>query len=190
LTAAALGLAAGIDLVSAGVAGLVLLALWSYDRRLKAMSGLGNGLVALLAGCAPLTGAVAANGLAPAGWVGLLPTAVTLACFVAAREVLKTVEDVAGDRLMRKRTLAVRWGIDAALRVYVVLAAAAIASSWLPFLVQGYAAAYLVLMTIGVHIPLVRPLLARHEITPARAHDWLRWLKVSYLMGIVALLLA
>lgn len=183
--------AAAIDWIALTAAGIVLAALWLYDRRLKATPGWGNGLIALLAGCALLTGAVAAKGFDPGDWLPILPAATTLTCFVASREVLKTVEDVPGDRLLGKRTLAVRWGIPATLRLYAALAFATIILSWVPFLRQGYSVAYLGLMLVGVHLPLLRPLFTQADTaTPARTRGWLRWLKVSYLMGIAALLLA
>lgn len=83
--------------------GIVLGLLTFYNARLKATPGGGNLLIALLAGCTLLVGSVAALGFQRHAIVLLLAPFSVLTTFVAAREILKTLEDVSGDRLAGKQ---------------------------------------------------------------------------------------
>ena len=189
LTVAALILAASISLLAFGTATLVIALLYLYNQCLKASPGAGNGLIAVLAGCALLTGGVAALGFAPWQLLPLLPPMLTLMTFVGAREVLKTVEDMAGDGRVNKRTIAIQWGIVRTRRIYAALAITTLLLGLLPVWRLGYSVAYLGVMTVGVYLPLLLPLRHRH-LAAQEATSSLVWLKASYFAGILALLLA
>lgn len=177
-------------LAALGVIGL----LNAYNRWLKSLPGLGNLVIGLLAGCALVAGAVAQLGLLPALQSGIILPAAVLAAAITAREMLKTLEDIAGDRAAQRTTLATTLGATAALQVYTVFALAAwLLMPW-PVVRLGYAPAYLLCTALGVGLPLILPPVvawARHsDLTAARVRPYLRWLKISYIAGILALFLA
>ncbi len=200
------GFAAGLALVLAigaivlslplGIAGLLasvtaLFLLTIYNTRLKGTPGGGNVLVAVLAGCTLFVGSFAVLGPNRHALEALLLPALILICFIATREILKTVEDVAGDAAVSKRTVATSWGVTAALHIISVLTATTILVSLLPVFWLHYSITYLILMMVGIHAPLVftTVYLARDASQP-RVSRCLSLLKGSYFAGILALLLA
>ncbi|HXF62657.1 MAG TPA: UbiA family prenyltransferase [Caldilineaceae bacterium] len=184
-------MAATISAPALAVAALVLGLLQLYSRRLKATPGAGNLLIGLLAGAALVAGGVSAAGPDPARLWPLFPPALTLATFITAREVLKTLEDVSGDHAAGKSTLAVRYGPRVAHRVFVALALLTTCAALLPLLMLDYSWRYSWLMGLGVIAPLLGAAvdLAGEAATP-RARRWLALLKASYGAGLLALLLA
>ena len=169
------------------VMGLLLL----YNYRLKDTPGAGNALVAVLAGCTLLAGAYTVTGLQPETMGRVILPALMLTLFIAAREVLKTVEDAAGDELAGRRTLAAHHGVGRAFLWYRLLGAGACLLSLLPFLLLGYSVTYLALVVAGVAIPLLfSGLFLRHHSTTSQVSATLAILKASYFFGLLALLAA
>lgn len=187
----ALVLSIGLGWREALVALTVLGLLTLYNGRLKSSAGGGNLLIALLAGCTLLTGSVAALGF---GWPAiqlLWAPAATLATFIGARELLKTIEDLAGDQQAHKLTAAVHFGSQTVLRWIAVLTLLAIACSLVPVAVQSYSLRYLAVIALGVHAPLLYTVYQlRQKVTPQRVSHCLALLKGSYFAGLLALLLA
>jgi geranylgeranylglycerol-phosphate geranylgeranyltransferase len=115
------GLASTVDGLAVLAACFTLALLVAYNVRLKSTVLLGNGLIAALSGAALGVGgytvgdpwALFSQGT---GWPGVL-----VALFILAREVLKTIEDVAGDRSIGVRTVATAWGPGRAGQVFAVL---------------------------------------------------------------------
>lgn len=182
--------AATISMAAFAVAALVLVLLTLYNTRLKATPGYGNLLIGCLAGAALLTGGVAAQGWPWPRLVALVPPALTLALFVMAREMLKTLEDLPGDRAAGKQTLALRHGARA-IPALLMLPAWAVTFATAGALRLNYSWGYFMVVTLGVVLPLHAAALdlARHP-EPARARPWLVVLKGSYAAGILALLIA
>jgi 4-hydroxybenzoate polyprenyltransferase len=144
-----------------------------------------------LAGGALLAGGTAARGLDLILLTRLLAPALILAIFITAREMLKTLEDLPGDRAAGKQTLAARHGPAAVPRIVALLAwlltAVVLASS----LRLGFSAAYVTLAILGVLLPLHAAAVDLiHCPDPARARCWLVVLKGSYAAGILALWVA
>jgi geranylgeranylglycerol-phosphate geranylgeranyltransferase len=191
LALAALGLSAGLGWRELAVALAVLLLLTLYNLRLKATPGGGNLLVATLAGATLVTGAVASRGFS---WVAVAPVllpATLLTLFIAAREVLKTMEDVAGDQAAGKRTVAVQLGLRATVWLLAGLAVLTGLASVLPVLFQRFSWLYLLLVQVGVVAPLLFTVVHLwREVTVGRVRRCLRLLKASYFVGLAALLLA
>lgn len=190
LALALLGLsaAASVSLLALLVAAAVLLLLHLYNVRLKTTPALGNLLIGGLAGCALLAGGVAVYGLDAPRLLRLLPPALTLALFVTGRELLKTLEDLPGDRAAGKQTLALRRGTQAvaalvALAAWLTTAAALSGVVWL-----GYSGLYAMLVSLGVLLPLHAAALDLwRDPRPTRARRWLVVLKGSYAAGLLAL---
>jgi len=124
--------------------------------------------------------------LAPLAWPSLL-----LTLFVAAREIVKTLEDTPGDRRAGKRTVAIQLGPRRTVGLITVLTALLTLLSGLAVLIGGYSWLFLAVMTGGVIGPLLFTLLSLWpEAPPLQVRRALRLLKGSYFAGIVALLLA
>lgn len=185
-------------LVIGGVAGgLGLLAAWLVDTRLfliglaalmvmlayspllKQRGLLGNVTVAIVASLPLIYGATAVG-----WWRGGLVASILAALLHFAREIVKDLEDVAGDAAQGRRTVPIRYGPEVAF----VLAAGAlilfVPASLAPYFSGWYGHRYgivVILLDVGM-LALVARLLAR-QAAGARAA-----LKTAMLAGLVALL--
>jgi geranylgeranylglycerol-phosphate geranylgeranyltransferase len=159
------------------------LSLFLYARWLKRAWPAGNLAVATISASALLGGGMAAGHVERA----VLPAAITFA-FVWCRELVKGLEDVAGDRAAGARTLAVLAGSATAARI-------AAASMWLlaialplPAVMGVYRTAYGLIM-----IACVVPALLVGATTAIRARDARafarvsRWLKLAMFAGLAAI---
>jgi geranylgeranylglycerol-phosphate geranylgeranyltransferase len=142
LFAVAVGLALVLPPLAVGIAVLNLLALVAYTELFKGLPGVGNLVVAYLGGSTFLFGGAAVG--------GDLSTAAVLFALAAlstfAREVIKDVEDVAGDREEGLNTLPIAVGERRALVVAAVALGLAVLASPLPYVTGTFGAAYLVLV--------------------------------------------
>jgi geranylgeranylglycerol-phosphate geranylgeranyltransferase len=149
----ALAWSGSLFLVAAGLAIVVLptlaiviavvnvLALITYTEYFKGLPGVGNALVAYLGGSTFLFGGAA---------VGSVRATVVLAALAAlstlAREIIKDVEDIAGDRAEGLTTLPISIGERPALYTAVVALAVAVLASPLPYLMGIFGLSYLLLV--------------------------------------------
>ena len=189
LCAIAFSLPVGLlpTLVACTVLGLLTL----YNLRLKATPGGGNLLIACLAGCTLLVGSVATLGMTRYAILVMLAPASVLSTFIAAREILKALEDMVGDRMAGKQTIATRLGKRGVLRVIALLSGLLISLSLIPFIWLGYSRLYLLVVNLGVSAPLLfTTFYLWQETSPQRISRCLALLKGSYFAGLVALLLA
>jgi len=134
----AVALAVLLPPLALAIAGVNLVALVTYTKLFKGTPGLGNALVAYLVGSALVFGGAA---------VGAATASLVLAALAAlsnfAREVIKDVEDVAGDREEGLTTLPVVVGERRALAVAAAALAVAVVASPVPYLRGTFGAAYL-----------------------------------------------
>ncbi|MBX3015504.1 MAG: UbiA family prenyltransferase [Caldilineaceae bacterium] len=180
-------LGVGALLVALGVLSLLR---W-YNNQLKGTSGLGNLLIAVLAGSALFPGVVAVYGWQQAPWRELWPAALALGLFVLAREILKTLEDQRGDQAAGKQTLALSLGVVKTRQLLAFLTLLLLLVVWGLGHWWGYAWPAIGLLLVGVVLPLGWSV---YYVTPAApvAHvrRALALLKGAYLVGLVALWLA
>jgi geranylgeranylglycerol-phosphate geranylgeranyltransferase len=120
------------------IAAVNLVGLVTYTEYFKGLPGAGNALVAYLGGSTFLFGA-AAVGDPLAGAV----LAVLAALSTFTREIVKDVEDIAGDREEGLNTLPIAVGEARALQLGAVLLAVAVAASPLPYLLGTFGWPYL-----------------------------------------------
>jgi geranylgeranylglycerol-phosphate geranylgeranyltransferase len=118
-----------------------LLALVAYTKLFKGLPGVGNLVVGYLTGSTFLFGAAAVGNLSGAVVLFLLAGVATV-----TREIVKDVEDVAGDREEGLRTLPIAVGERPALWVGVCIMAAAVLASAYPFLTGAFGVAYLLVV--------------------------------------------
>ncbi len=137
----AVALAVTLPLLALGIAAVNLVALVAYTELFKGLPGVGNALVSYLVGSAFLFGGAA---------VGNAEASVVLAALAGlstfAREVIKDVEDVEGDRQEGLNTLPIAVGERRSLWVAVVALGVAVAASPVPYLLGTFDAAYLVVV--------------------------------------------
>jgi geranylgeranylglycerol-phosphate geranylgeranyltransferase len=173
------------------VALTVLALLMLYNGRLKAAAGGGNLLIALLAGCTLLTGAIAVQGFVWSATAAVCLPSALLAVFVAARELVKTLEDLPGDQAVGKKTLAVWGGWRLVVRVVLLCTLASGGLALLAVRMAHYSNAFLAVTGLGVVAPLGVTTLYLWRKAPVLAvRRMLRLLKLSYVAGLVALWLA
>jgi geranylgeranylglycerol-phosphate geranylgeranyltransferase len=138
LMALAVGLALTLPPVAVAIAGINLVALITYTEFFKGTPGGGNALVAYLGGSTFLFGGAVVGSFRAAGVLALLAAVSTF-----AREIIKDVEDVTGDREEGLETLPVVVGERRATGLAVASLAVALAASPLPFLLGVFGAPYL-----------------------------------------------
>jgi len=138
---AAIALALTLPLVAIVIAVVNLVALVSYTEVFKGLPGAGNALVAYLGGSTFLFGGAAVGDVAAAA---VLFALAALATFT--REVVKDVEDVAGDEAEGLRTLPIVVGERRALVLGTALLLVAVAASPLPYVWGVFGIAYLALV--------------------------------------------
>ena len=124
------------------VAGVNLLALVTYTQLFKGLPGVGNLLIAYLTGSTFLFGAAAVESVSSSVWVlfGLAAGA------TFSREVIKDVEDVAGDREEGLTTLPIAIGRRPAAAVAGVVMVAAVLASPAPYLLGEFGPLYLLVV--------------------------------------------
>ncbi len=173
----ALGAGARAESFGWGAALVALVALVLYSTHLKRVPLVGNVQIAAMAASALVAGA-----WLRAAWGDVLGMAGVVFFYILGREVLKTGEDVAGDRVVGAHTVAVVWGVRAATRMFALcMVAAVLVLAWVhPSWVMWLLWAVPVVGLAGVVLFL----------SPAQGVRWgLRLTKVGYLAGIVALFL-
>lgn len=196
LAVAAASISGSIGWMPLVAAVAVMALLTAYNVRLKGRPLQGNFLIGVLAGCTLFVGGVAARAISvdklPVDTLSvlLLPSLI-LASFVTTREILKTVEDEAGDAVAGKQTITIRRNSQTAVRILTVSAFVALLLLALPVWLQNYSLIYLVIASVGVGGPLLYTILfLRHSQDRWRVQRCLALLKASYFAGILALWLA
>ena len=184
-TVLGVGLGATVSPLHLGIAGASAAVLWAYSAWLKRLPFVGNLAVAVVLGLALLYG-----GLAVGGWWGAAVGAAFAFWTTLAREVVKDVEDVAGDQLGGARTLATTAGPRAASRLGVGLVALAVAGLPAPLFLPALGASFLLWSLPAAAALLVAAwvlLAAPPDALPHAAGRSSAWLKGAMAAGIVAL---
>ena len=177
LFAVAVGLTLLLPLFAVAIALINLVALVAYTELFKGLPGVGNALVAYLTGSTFLYGGAAVEGnLSPVVVLFALAASATM-----AREVVKDVEDAAGDREEGLRTLPIVLGRRRAVAVAAAFVVAAVVASPAPYLLGTFGLPYLVVLAPALAVMLGATYLAFES--PASGQ---RWLKVSMFAAAVA----
>lgn len=174
----ALWLSPGHGLLALAVAAALVL----YSAFLKNSFLWGNGLVALTGAVAFPYGALAAGDIGRS-WI----PALFAFLFHLGREIVKDIEDIAGDRLRGERTLPLRWGRARAAQLATGAYALLLAVTWLPFCTGLYGAFY-ALALLPLHVLLGYVCWRLYRQRAILTDDRLgRWLKVGMFLGLVAI---
>ena len=168
LFAAAIGLTLLLPPIAVAIAVINLLALIAYTEVFKGLPGVGNALVAYLTGSTFLYGGAAVGG----DLTTVLVLFVLAAAATMAREIVKDIEDIEGDREEGLNTLPIAVGERAALGVAAAFVAAAMLASPIPYFRSTFGSAYLVMLA-----PTLLGLAAgtyRSFGDPATGQSWLK----------------
>lgn len=179
-SATGLAVAALVSLLHLGIAALAAVLLYAYNARLKRTVLLGNLVVAVVVGLALIYGGMAV-GRPGAALVGAGFAALT----TLARELIKDLEDQAGDAAAGARTLPVRYGPDATRALLLFILALTVALTPLPYLLLGYSGLFLLLVLVADGL-LLRSLSLISQ-TPPIADRAGSLLKVAMIFGLAAL---
>jgi geranylgeranylglycerol-phosphate geranylgeranyltransferase len=159
----------------------------SYDLWLKRVPGLGNLMVACLAGLTFLVGGAAAD---PSRWTafpGPLVPAILALFFHLIREIVKDIEDMEGDQRAGIRSLPARIGVDRAVRVAVGLLIGLMVLTYVPYHLKWYGPIYLV---IGLGLAEGPSLVLVSALLRSRVPRLLKGASISLKIGMVFGLLA
>ncbi|MDB2261906.1 geranylgeranylglycerol-phosphate geranylgeranyltransferase [Halorubrum ezzemoulense] len=142
--AVAVAFAVRLPTLAIGIAAVNLVALVTYTSVFKGTPGLGNALVAYLVGSTFLFG-----GAAVGNPHAVLVLAALAGLSTFTREVIKDVEDVAGDREEGLATLPIAVGERRALWIGAAALGVAVTVSPLPYLSGTLGAAYLAVVAVA-----------------------------------------
>ncbi len=159
------------------------LMLMAYNYRLKMIPLLGNITVSLLTALAFMFGAVLAGN--PAG--GIIPAVFSL-LFHFSRELVKDMEDYAGDKVRPGQTYAGKYGLPAAAKLSRLSLITLLIIVPLPYFAKLYQIAYLLVCLIGVEIPLVWAIFRLNNFGKDNLKLISKVLKAGMVMGLIALL--
>ncbi len=168
LFAAAVALTLLLPLFAIGIALVNLAALVAYTEVFKGLPGVGNALVAYLTGSTFLYGGAAVAGdLTPVVALFALAASATM-----AREIVKDVEDVAGDREEGLRTLPIVLGERRALAVAAAFVTAAVVASPVPYIRGTFGLPYLLVLAPAV--TAMAAAMYRSFDSPSTGQGWLK----------------
>ena len=155
-----------------------------YSIYLKNSTLWGNILVGIIGSSAFVYGALAAESLGRV-WI---PAALAF-LFHLGREIIKDIEDIEGDRLRGNRTLPLRWGTRRAAHFSSFIYLFLIFFTFIPFISEIYAEAYL-LCVLLVDLIVLYTLYRLYRENTALSHDVLgRLLKIGMFLGLLAIVI-
>lgn len=182
-TAGGLILAATVSAVHFVLAIVAAGLLYAYSRRLKAIPFVGNLVVAAVVGLVVVYGGWAAESPVAAYTAGLFAATTTL-----AREIIKDIEDMSGDRAAGIRTVPLVWGVERARQAAAAVLIGTVLLTPVPYLMMDYGSLFLFLVAFA-DLLLLRALWLLPD-APAEARGASVWLKGAMVAGIVALFAA
>lgn len=140
----AFALALTLPLAAIVIAAVNLVALVTYTPAFKGQPAAGNAVVAYLGGSTFLFGGLAVSAPGPTLVLALLAALSTF-----SREVVKDVEDVAGDEAGGMNTLPIQVGVRRSLVIGTASLALAVIASPLPYLAGTFGAPYLAVVAVA-----------------------------------------
>lgn len=154
-----------------------------YSARLKRIALWGNLAVSLSTAAAFVYGALAVGNPA----AGIFP-AILAFLFHFAREIIKDMEDVAGDQKNGADTLPIRYGMRPAIRLAWAIFAALLIATVIPFSLGDYGRIYLSIVVIGVWPVIVFVSIRIFQTSqPDVLNKLSNLLKLDMLIGLIAL---
>lgn len=132
------------------IALISIVLIFFYSYKLKSKGVIGNFVVGLMTGLAFIYGGVIGRNIVPLLFPFIFGLLINF-----AREILKDVEDIEGDRIKNLSTFPIIYGENTALKVCNFLIVLTILSTFIPYLLKIYNVYYLLIILFGVNLPLV-----------------------------------
>ncbi|MFA5031742.1 MAG: UbiA family prenyltransferase [bacterium] len=159
------------------------LLLFLYNFNLKKAGISGNLLVAFLGGLPFVYGGVLQN-----NWTATIPPFLFAFLLHLARELLKDIQDINGDKVGNAVSFPIKYGIKPSIRLTVSILIILILFTPIPFLLNLYGFAYLITVILFIDIPiifLIYKVLKNNSFVPTACNI----LKFNMLIGLVVLAL-
>ncbi len=173
------------------VAMSVIILLLLYNYRLKKIPLLGNIVIAFLAGLTFITGGLAVDNVMAFVLPGSLIPAAVAFLFHLAREIVKDVQDIEGDRQAGIKTLPQVIGIRSSLLVALLVFLLLVLLTYVPIFVGWFGKYYTIITVYLIDLPLLALLIFLWgNPTPKMLQASSVSLKAGMGLGIVALLVA
>lgn len=183
LLLAGLGISYRLQITLFGMAMLVTVLILIYNLRWKRQPLIGNVVVALSSALCFVYGGLAVNTVLPT----LIP-AVFAFFFHLAREIIKDIEDMRGDRAQRATTFPIVYGEEHAIRLVIFILWILVILIPLPYLLGIYSWVYLLIVTIGVLPVLAHTIMKlKNRTQPANFAQISLYLKLDMIVGILAI---
>lgn len=132
----------------------VAILLYAYAWRISSWLIVGNMLVALLCASVFLLAGLACGGVTTVKNV-LITGALLTFLYHLGREIIKDIEDVAGDGAIARSTIPLKWGAGVARATATVVFGILILSAYLAAMWLDLPARFVILLTLLVNLPLV-----------------------------------
>ena len=111
--------------------------------------------------------------------------------FTVLRELIKDIEDVAGDQAGNVATFPVKYGVAAAVRLALALTLALMMGVLLPYILGVYGAIYLTALVVGVELPLLYAFAYLYKHPDPGGCAWVaKVLKIDIFFGLLAIYLS
>ncbi len=167
------------------IASLFALAWYFYAKTLKAKGLIGNIVVSTGVGFTIIFGFLSASGEHL-----ILPITLALIAFSAnlAREIVKTVEDLPGDKKAGLSTVPIRFGIEKTKTLTKGLIALTCLLAITPFFLGLMGVLYLIFSVLSVSM-LAYILLRTDSLSIKSAGDFSKFLKIAMALGLLGMLL-
>ncbi|WP_266076696.1 geranylgeranylglycerol-phosphate geranylgeranyltransferase [Haladaptatus caseinilyticus] len=189
-----------LPVLAIAIAAVNLIALVAYTKLFKGLPGVGNAVVAYLGGSTFLFGSVAVavgarGAVLPQGVNTGIRAAFILFLLAAlstfTREIIKDVEDMAGDREEGLNTLPLAIGADPALAIGAVLLVIAVAASPLPYIWGTFGLPYLVVLVPADFVMLYAVYESFDDPTAGQNHlkYGMFFAAIAFVVGRIAVLL-
>lgn len=161
------------------------LAWYFYAKTLKAKGLIGNIVVSTGVAFTIIFGYISAS-----GGSFLLPTTLSLIAFSSnlAREIVKTVEDLPGDRRAGLSTVPIRFGMGATKNLTKGLIALTCLLAFIPYILRLMGVLYLIFSIASVSI-LVYVFTKMDDLSPETARNFSKFLKLAMALGLNGMLL-
>ncbi len=187
LTLSLMGVALSIPLgvYEVTIAALFSVAWYLYAWKIKGTGLPGNVLVSLGVAFTLIFGALAAGGLS----IKVIIFSVIAFTSNLAREIVKTVEDIEGDRAYGLRTFAIRYGIRRSGRAVALLATLSIILSVMPLAMGIVGITYAILSVLLSSLVLFKVSLRCLNLNVKEARRVSSLLKLAMFLGLMGMLL-
>ncbi len=154
-----------------------------YSYKLKSTVLLGNFVVSFMMGLAFIYGGVIGGNLEPMLFPFVMATLMNF-----AREILKGVEDLEGDRANNIVTLPIAYGIDKSIILANVILAITIITTVIPYIFQVYNIYYLIVIMLGFNTFLLFVIFSSlKKKTRENLHFLNSLMKYIRLIGLIAI---